>query len=223
MKKRILNTFFVAALVFGATSCKNESENKADIDEAREAAQAGAETAQYEVDTTASMIDWKGRKPGTTHTGTIKISDGTFSANDSIVESGTFTIDIASIEVTDLEGEDRENLENHLKGTVEGKEGDFFNVNEYPDATFEVTGVSEENGETVLSGNLTMKGETKNVSFPVDINQNNDELELTSDYFTIDRTDWKINFGSKSVFDDLGDNFVHDEMELKVTVKANRV
>jgi polyisoprenoid-binding protein YceI len=154
--------------------------------------------------------------------GTIDIAEGSFYANDSIVESGTFLIDMNSITVTDLEGEDRENLEAHLKGTVEGKEGDFFNVNEYPDAQFEVTGISEGNGQTMLQGNLTMRGETKNVEFPVNIDRNGDELELTSETFSIDRTKWKVNYGSKSVFDSLGDNFINDEITLTIKVKANR-
>ncbi|HSP83291.1 MAG TPA: YceI family protein, partial [Gillisia sp.] len=143
-------------------------------------------------------------------------------ANDSIVESGTFVIDMASINVTDLEGDDKANLEHHLKGTVEGKEGDFFNINEFPQAKFEVTGISQVNGQSMLQGNLTMKGETKNVEFPVNIDLNGEEIVLTSETFTIDRTKWNINFKSKSVFDSLGDNFINDEIELTIKVVATR-
>ncbi|HSJ12714.1 MAG TPA: YceI family protein, partial [Gillisia sp.] len=150
------------------------------------------------------------------------IAEGTFHANDSIVESGTFVIDMASINVTDLEGDDKANLEHHLKGTVEGKEGDFFNINEFPQAKFEVTGISQVNGQSMLQGNLTMKGETKNVEFPVNIDLNGEEIVLTSETFTIDRTKWNINFKSKSVFDSLGDNFINDEIELTIKVVATR-
>jgi hypothetical protein len=41
-----------------------------------------------------------------------------------------------SLEVTDLDGEDKLKLESHLMGTVKGKEGNFFNVEEYPNTTF---------------------------------------------------------------------------------------
>lgn len=219
MKKTILNVFVIAGLAVATVGCKNDNK-QAQTGEAQEAAVANEAAVEFVVDTTSSVIEWKGEKPTGTHTGTIHIAEGSFMANDSIVESGTFVIDMESITVTDLEGDEKANLEAHLKGTVEGKEGDFFNVTEYPDATFEVTGVTENNGEILLQGNLTLKGETKNVQFPVDINRNGDSLELTSEAFTIDRTNWNVNYGSKSVFDSLGDNFINDEIELTVKVKA---
>lgn len=222
MKKSILSIFMVTGLAVATVGCKNDN-REAQTTDARDAAVANMEAVEFRVDTTSSVIEWQGKKPTGTHTGTIQIAEGTFHANDSIVESGTFVIDMGSITVTDLAGDQKMNLENHLKGTVEGKEGDFFNINEYPDAKFEVTGITENNGKTLLQGNLTMKGETKNVEFPVNINRNGDELELTSETFTIDRTKWNVNFKSKSVFDSLGDNFINDEIELTIKVKAGRV
>lgn len=221
MKKSILSIFMITGLAVATVGCKNEG-REAQTGEARDAAVAQMEAVEFRVDTTSSVIEWQGKKPTGTHTGTIQIAEGTFHANDSIIESGTFVIDMASIDVTDLEGDQKTNLENHLKGTVEGKEGDFFNINEYPDARFEVTGVSNNNGKTLLQGNLTLKGETKNVEFPVNINLNGDQMELTSETFTIDRTKWNVNYGSKSVFDSLGDNFINDEIELTIKVNATR-
>lgn len=221
MKKSILSLFMVTGLAVATVGCKNDG-REAQTGEARDAAVAQNEAVEFRVDTTSSVIEWQGKKPTGTHTGTIQIAEGTFHANDSIIESGTFVIDMASINVTDLEGNQKMNLENHLKGTVEGKEGDFFNINEYPDARFEVTGVSSNNGKTMLQGNLTLKGETKNVEFPVDINMNGNQMELTSETFTIDRTKWNVNYGSRSVFDSLGDNFINDEIELTIKVNATR-
>ena len=221
MKKSILNIFMIAGIAMATVGCKNDN-RQAQTGEALEVATAKMEAVEFIVDPTASVIEWQGKKPTGTHTGTIQIAEGTFHANDSIVESGTFVIDMASINVTDLEGDDKANLENHLKGTVEGKEGDFFNINEFPQAKFEVTGISTVNGQSMLQGNLTMKGETKNVEFPVNINLNGEEIVLTSEPFTIDRTKWKINFKSKSVFDSLGDNFINDEIELTIKVVATK-
>ena len=221
MKKIILNSLIVGGLLTGFTSCKN-SGNEAEVSEAKEAATAQAEAMTFAVDTAASVIEWQGAKPTGTHTGTIKLSEGTFMATDSIVESGNFTIDMNSITVTDLEGEDKSNLEAHLMGTVEGKEGDFFNVNEYPEASFEVTGITEKDGQMMLQGNLKMKDKTKNITFPVEFTNNGDSVEITSETFTIDRTNWDVNYGSKSVFDGLGDNFINDDIELKLNLKAKK-
>lgn len=214
----------VAGVTFGSVSCKNESENKVEPGEAEAAAVATEEAVTYEIDTTASTIEWRGTKPTGEHRGTISIQDGQLMATNEEVKSGQVIIDMNTIEVTDegMAEEDRNNLENHLKGTVEGKETDFFNVNEYPTATFEITGVTEENGQKMLQGNLTIKDETKNIQFPVNTSIGENELTLESQTFTIDRTDWGVNYGSKSVFDNLGDNFISDDMELTINVTARR-
>ena len=127
-----------------------------------------------------------------------------------------------SLVSTDLEGEWKDKLEAHLKGTVEGKEGDFFNVAKFPTAAFEVTGSEDADGKTNLSGNLTLKGVKNNITFPVSVVTEGDVLTITSETFTLDRTKWGVNYGSKTIFDNLGDKFVNDEMEMKITVKAKK-
>ena len=50
-----------------------------------------------------------------------------------------------------------------------------------------------------------------------------DKLVVTSEEFTIDRTDWDVNYGSKSVFDSLvGDNVISDDIQLEIKVVANK-
>ncbi|WP_029035295.1 YceI family protein [Salinimicrobium terrae] len=224
MKKRVFNFVLVAGIALGSVACKNDKENKVEPGEAEKAAVAGEEAMTYEIDTTQSTIEWRGTKPTGEHKGYINIQDGTLMATSENITSGRVVIDMNSIVVTDegMDEEDKRSLENHLKGTVEGKETDFFNVEEYPTATFEITGVTEENGQKMLQGNLTLKEETKNIQFPIDSNLDGETITLESETFTIDRTDWGVNYGSKSVFDNLGDNFISDEMELTINVTARR-
>ena len=208
----------------GSVACKDENQNEVEALEAEEAAVAAVEAVPFEIDPTASTIEWRGTKPTGEHIGTIGIQEGVIMANDEEIAGGKVTVDMNSITVLDegMAPEDRESLANHLKGTVEGKETDFFNVQEFPVAVFEITGVSEVNGENMLQGNLTIKNETKNIEIPVTTSISGDELTLQSETFTIDRTDWGVNYGSKSIFDDLGDNFISDDMELKIAVTARR-
>lgn len=224
MKKRVLNFVLVAGIAVGSVACKDDKSNRVEPGEAQEAAVASEEARTYEIDTTASTIEWRGTKPTGEHKGTIEIQDGIIMATTEKVSSGRVVIDMNSIKVTDegMDEKQRTNLVNHLKGTVEGKETDFFDVKKYPTATFEITGVSEENGQKMLQGNLTLKDSTKNIQFPVKTEIGEEELTLESETFTIDRTDWGVNYGSKSVFDNLGDNFISDEMELTIKVTAKR-
>jgi len=82
--------------------------------------------------------------------------------------------------------------------------------------------VKIENGKTWLQGNLTLKEVTKNIEFPVNVSFEEDKMLLQSESFTLNRTLWGINFGSKSVFDNLGDKFISDDMEITVSIEANK-
>ncbi|MDH7911209.1 YceI family protein [Winogradskyella sp. SYSU M77433] len=216
MKTPIFKIFAVVALIT-FSSCGDKAK-EAETKEATEAAVAKVEAVAYTANTEKSMIEWTGYKPTGSHNGTIAIKDGKLKVNDNTVESGKFAIDMASIEVLDIPKEDEGNakLAGHLMNA------DFFDVENHPVANFEVTGIETVDGKTMLSGNLTMKEKTNNISFPVTIEVNGDTLTLTSETFTIDRSKWNIEYGSKSFFDNLGDKFINDDIELKVTLVANK-
>lgn len=220
MKKTItlLAVAFFATVTF--TSCNETKEKNT---ETETVAEADASAVAYKADTAKSKIMWSGNKPTGTHTGTISLSEGEVMVNDKNLEAGKFSIDMKSIVVTDLKADDgKENLEAHLMGTVEGKEGDFFNVNEFPTAMFEITSVEGDQYKPTVNGNLTIKGKTNPVSFNATVSYPGDTMFLKSEKFTIDRTLWGVNYGSKSVFDNLGDKFISDDMELEIELHASK-
>lgn len=221
MKKLILNIAVFSFVALSFTACKDGQKETATTDE-KEVVAPTPEAVSYAVDAEKSVIRWKGDKPTGSHTGTIKIASGSVSVNETSLETGKFSIDMNTITNTDLEGGMKDNLEAHLKGTVEGKEGDFFNVNEFPLASFVVTGVTETEGEAVVSGNLTIKEKTHNVEFPATVTYTDGAMSLVSKPFNIDRTKWGINYGSKSIFDNLGDKFINDEIGLEIELYASK-
>src|SRR5690606_27530034 len=167
MKKQIFNVFVIATLAVTTVGCKDNKENRVTPGEAQEAATASETASTYQINSEESTIEWRGTKPTGEHKGTIDIQSRTISASKEEIESGPVTIDMNSLTVTDegIEDKDKTSLENHLKGTVEGKETDFFNVNKFPTATFEITGITEVNGQKMMQGNLTLKEDTKNIEF----------------------------------------------------------
>jgi|SRR5690606_21894905 len=217
MKSTFLKISLMAFIAMGAFACKNNTEKEADVS-LEEAAEATEMAVAYNVDTEASQIMWEGEKPTGKHNGTIKLASGTVSANNGTVEAGNFVIDMNSITDEDLEGEQKANLEAHLKGTVEGKEGDFFNVKEYPNAKFEMTGIEN----NVVKGNLTIKDKTNAIQFPATVTIDGDKMMLKSETFEIDRTKWDVNYGSKSIFPNLGDKFINDEIKITVSLVATK-
>ena len=220
MKRTRLNIAMIMLIIIGVSSCKNGAK-ETKTSEPKQTLAPTQEATPYRVTSENSTITWLGSKPTGNHTGTISIKEGAFYLQAATIESGKFVIDMNSITVTDLkQNSGKESLESHLKGTVEGKEGDFFNVMQYPTATFEVTGVADEAGKTMMSGNLTMLSISQNISFPVQVTSQDNIIQVKSETFTIDRTKWGINYGSKSIFDNLGDKFIDDNMEITIDVTA---
>ena len=219
MKKRVLNSMLILSLVATAVSCKNDK--KTETSEVKETVEATSATS-YNVDVEQSKINWVGSKPAGEHNGKVSISKGTFQVEGDELKGGNIVIDMTSINVQDLEGDDKKKLEDHLTGYSNGKEDHFFNANKYPEAKFEITGVEEKDGETLMSGNLTLKETSKNITFPVNISMNeaDNSLMLTSQNIVLDRTEWGIKFMSKSFIENLGDNFVSDQMNISFDLKA---
>lgn len=216
MKSTKLKITMLAFLAVGTFSCKNAEK---DTVAAAESASEPTEMAtEYTVDTAESKIMWEGSKPNKTHHGTIMLSSGVFHVNEGNIEAGNFVIDMNTINDEDLEGEDKANLEAHLKGTAEGKEGDFFNTKEYPNAKFEMTGIEN----NVVNGNLTIKEKTNAVEFPATVTMDGDKMMLKSETFELDRTKWDVNFGSKSVFPNIGDKFISDAMTITLSLVATK-
>ena len=222
MKNTLIYILVIAALPF--TSCKKATGEKADVSDAAEVSAVTGET--YPVDLSNSVVNWEGAKPTGTHTGTIKLSQGEVVTDGSQVIGGSFTLDMNSITDTDLEGDMKARLENHLKGFAEGKEDHFFDVAKYPTGSFEISKVTLLEGDDQAShlvyGNLTLKGTTKEVGFKANIDVDGGSVSVSTPPFTIDRTLWGVNYGSKSVFDDLGDNFVNDEVGLTINLSAGK-
>ncbi len=217
MKKNFATILFITALVISVIGCKNKAkEATTTAAEVVETAENNMNSDGYLVNNEASTIEWKGFKPTGSHNGTIALERGVLDVANGKVVGGSFIIDMNSIAVTDIPADDKKNgkLMGHLKSP------DFFDVEKHPSAGFTITGLEEVEGKMMLSGNLSLKEAKNNVTFPVTVSHENNVVTLTSEVFTIDRTKWNVQYGSKSIFDNLGDKFINDDMELKVTLKA---
>jgi polyisoprenoid-binding protein YceI len=211
MRTNFLKFLTILAIGAAVVSCKKKADEAVTTD-AAEVATSEVAATKYMANANESVIEWIGYKPTGKHNGTIKIETGVFTVNDGTLETGSFIIDMNSLS----DSEANAKLEGHLKSA------DFFDVEKHASAAFEVTGFEMVDGKSMLSGNLTLKDVKNNVTFPVTTTEDGDTFTLTSEMFTIDRSKWNVQYGSKSFFDDLGDKFINDDIELKVTVKAKK-
>ena len=116
--------------------------------------------------------------------------------------------------IKDEDGSER--LEGHLKSE------DFFEVETYPTATFNITEVEMEDRNATITGNMTIKGITKEISFDGEVSETDESVTLMSTVFQINRADFNVKYKSKTFFNDLKDKFVNDEFDLQVTLVSNK-
>jgi polyisoprenoid-binding protein YceI len=216
MKK--LSIYAIALLAFA--SCNSPEGDKAETTDKQ--AVASAEGTSYSVDTTTT-ITWTGTKPGGSHVGTLKISEGSVMVKDNALTGGSFTINIASLTNKDLSVEDgKEKLVGHLKSP------DFFDVAKYPTAKFEITAVENYTSDStntagkdathMVRGNLTLKDSTKNISFPARITVDANTLSAKAN-FNIDRTMWGMNYKGPN---NPQDWFISKEVNLQLDLSATK-
>lgn len=164
----------------------------------------------YRIDTKASSINWTGSKiTGKSHFGTVNLLEGGLQVVNGKVSGGKFTIDMTSITVIDLEGEMAKKLEGHLKGE------DFFGVEKFKTANLTIKSV---NGNDVKA-DLTIKGITHEVDFPVSLSMEEGVLVAKAD-IAVDRSKYDVRYGSDSFFDNLGDKAIDNIIKFSVTLKG---
>lgn len=206
MKKVAL---FFAAGAFLLTSCvSNPDGQRAETtDSVAEVETAGTELP---VDASASSIKWLGNKVSGEHFGEVTLTSGTLIVDGGKLTGGNFSVDLNTIDVQDMEGEYKDKLDGHLRSD------DFFDVANHPEATFVITSVVDgaNDGEVVISGNLTMRGESKNITFDANVTEVSETSVRANADFNIARKDWGVSYAGQA------DDLISDEFNLKIELVA---
>ncbi|MEM9001428.1 MAG: YceI family protein [Bacteroidota bacterium] len=190
MKKNILSV--ALTLVFGLSAVANpiDGEKKA-------------------VKTESSKITWKAYKVTGSHTGTIALESGALEFDGDKLTGGEFVVDMTTINTTDLDGDYKQKLDGHLHSD------DFFSTASNPTSKLVFTNVSASGKNAYeVTGDLTIKGITKPVTFDVSVYGSKATATLK-----IDRTKYDVKYGSGSFFENLGDKTIYDEFDLVVDLE----
>jgi len=176
----------------------------------------------YVVDTAVSSIRFNGFGVGKNHPGYLKLNYGAVAVNRDSISGGSFVINIRSMKMEEKGKDIEEKLRPHLLS------GDFFNADKFGTATFEITAVVPYNLEKdakkslveganfTISGNLTLKDVTKNITFPARIDLDGNKLNAIAN-FDIDRRQWQMNYGNDKT---LGDKFISETVNVKLNLEA---
>ena len=202
MKAHFLFPFATGLTLFTLNSCENPADKTTDatIGEAAQAATVeGGKIYHFRKN---SKIEFVGSKVTGKHDGGFKDFEGQFVVKDGEPQGGNFTIKI------DSTWSDNDDL------TAKLKTSDFFDAPTYPTSEFIVTNFHKKgNTSYQVSGNLTLHGETKNITFPTTVETSDNTIKVSAE-FDINRKDFGIVYPGRT-----GD-LIRDEVIIKLSLEA---
>lgn len=142
-----------------------------------------------------TKIEWLGAKPDGKHVGGFKQFSGAIEDIKPGLEGSKIAVDI-----------DCESIYSDVpKLTAHLKTADFFDVRTHPKAKFNSTAIkAEKSGDSThtITGDLTLHGVTKSISFPAKISQTDKGVSIDSK-FTINRKDFAMSYGEGKINNDV--------------------
>jgi len=212
----------IAGLVLVVSSCSSEgisSNEDTNTEPTKTELQStivgdlGIPDGKYTLTKEKHTISWEATKiTGSKHSGIIKAVNGKFKVEDGSISRGVLSFEMDSFEVTDLTGEDKADFDGHLKSE------DFLDIEKYPVARLDMNGsFIDNNGEMNLSCSFDFHGVVVDYIVPFTVEQ----IKMKGRFgyqingkFMIDRTKHNITYGSGSVFEDLGDRVINDDVKI---------
>jgi polyisoprenoid-binding protein YceI len=205
----------VTALLL-ASACDNEpgaGKTKVEASAAVEAVApattaAPVQSVNYVFSGGSSSFEFVGAKVTAKHEGKFKDFNGTIQLVGGDVTKSKVNVEV---KVASLEAEP-EKLQGHLLSP------DLLDAQKFPTATFESTSVTAggADGAThTVTGNLTLHGEKKSISFPATIKVEGDRATVAAE-FVINRKDFGI------VYPGMPDDLIKDDVLIKLNLNASK-
>src|ERR1700754_322609 len=209
MRLGVLTMVALTALVL-AVACGNPATNKSQAvtgEATQRSSPKPAGAQNYSITPENSKVEFVGSKVTGSHNGSFQKFAGEIHYTGDVTTSHvTITMDSDSLTT------DTPDLTKHLKTA------DFFDVAKYPQAKFESTAIKaggDKGASHTVTGNLTLHGVTKSVTFPATIAATPDAVTVDSS-FTINRKDFGINYAGAA------DNLIRDDVVLTLKIKATK-
>ncbi len=163
-----------------------------------------AQAQTFTIDT-PHTIHWQGKAAlgGYAPEGTLETASASITVSNNIIENLIVTIDMNTLE------QENTQLRDHLR------DKDFFHIEKYPTATFQLTQPAEiKNRKALLTGEMNIRGVTHNESLKATLDLSDDQIQLSFEHI-MDRTQYGIIYNSPSFFKRLKDQAIADDFILK--------
>ena len=205
------------SLTIFMTACPDPTANKpkAKVNEpsatksndTKETKTSDAKGVELDLATDATKVEFVGSKVTGKHEGGFKNVTGKINLVGDKAEDSSVTVEI------DMKSTytDSDKLTEHLLT------GDFFEVGKHPKSTFTSTKIVKAEGDNsyTVTGDLTLRGEKKSITFPATIKISDDKVEVDAD-FAINRKDFGIVYTGKA------DDLIRDNVGIKFDLETNK-
>ncbi|MEC8838650.1 MAG: YceI family protein [Candidatus Neomarinimicrobiota bacterium] len=176
------------------------------------------EQGLYSVVIDETELLWIGKELSTKiHTGTLNLSNGLIQVDNDKTITGNVTINMSTINVTDLQGRAKEMLEGHLRSA------DFFEVENFPEATlsFKSKSFNKLKNQINFEGELTIKNISNPILFNATLLESSPYLKAKA-ILSFDRSKYDVRFRSGSFFENLGDKLILDDIDVNITLVTRK-
>jgi polyisoprenoid-binding protein YceI len=207
MNNHLISSLALAAILVAGCSDPADKVHKSPATKATVTATAAATVAPASAGRqlilqSSSRIGFVGSKVTGSHAGGFtNFSGGLTVDGGKIVGSPEFTIDMASTWADDAR------LTGHLQSA------DFFDVPNHPTTTFKVTAITPGATNSTVTGNLTLHGIAKSVTFPAVISVAADAVSVKAE-FAINRREFNINYAGRA------NDLIRDQVVIKLDLRA---
>mgnify|MGYP003645366629 CR=1 FL=1 len=152
----------------------------------------------------ASTVGFIGSKISGSHEGGFKTFAGTVSLPGEDVTEAVIdvTIEVASAFT------DNEKLTAHLLSA------DFFDAEQFPQSTFVSTAIAKEGDAYSVTGNFTLHGVTKSITFPATLSLDGDTFTASAE-FDINRMDFGVKYAGKT------DDLIRENVVIQLNIEAS--
>ena len=210
--KKLLMTIATGALL---TSCGSDAVKTTDVptqDKTAVVAAPKVAGTNFSVNTTESVLNWKGSAVGKSHNGTVAVQSGSIEVSEGTIIGGELTFDMTTITCLDLdESTGKGKLEGHLKMP------DFFNVDTFTTSKIVIKSLSVDS----VTAELTIKEVTKSITFPATVAVTDSSVNVNAKVI-VNRTDFGVVYASGNFFDLAKDKAISDDIEFEVVVNATK-
>lgn len=218
MKLHNLFSLAITTIIF---ACNNPTKKTLEASNAQTQSSDTAKTATvYQIDTLKSTLAWEGAEGllniVKTHNGLLNISEGVLQTSKQQLTGGNFSIPLKTLTVLDIPKEKPGNakLVKHLLAD------DFFDAEKFPNAGFTITNVKTlSKDSSLITGNLTLKGLAKSISFTAKITLTDSTLQASTPKFYFNRKDWGMSYGTEK---SLGDELIRPEIGITINLFAHK-